>query len=113
MSVSDAILLHMGKLPGTLPQSTIKLEPCALFLGYIDGLMQDCSISSALAIEILKSCSKPSLLYFTLHWVKPCTDRISQQCVELVRIVYDVYQEKECKTGVVNGEVTIKTPSWS
>ena len=27
---------------------------------YIDGLVQDCSISSALAMEILQSCSKPS-----------------------------------------------------
>ena len=28
---------------------------------YIDGLVQDCSISSALAMEILKSCIKPSI----------------------------------------------------
>ena len=28
---------------------------------YIDGLMQDCSISSALAMEILQSCTKPSI----------------------------------------------------
>ena len=27
----------------------------------IDGLVQDCSISSALALEILKSCTKPSI----------------------------------------------------
>ena len=26
----------------------------------IDGLVQDCSISTALAIEILQSCTKPS-----------------------------------------------------
>ena len=27
---------------------------------YIDGLMQDCSISIASALEILQSCTKPS-----------------------------------------------------
>ena len=27
---------------------------------HIDGLVQDCSISSALAMEILQSCTKPS-----------------------------------------------------
>ena len=28
---------------------------------YIDDLLQDCSISSALAMEILQSCTKPSI----------------------------------------------------
>ena len=28
---------------------------------YINGLVQDCSISSALAMEILQSCTKPSI----------------------------------------------------
>ena len=28
---------------------------------YIDALAQDCSISSALAMEILQSCTKPSI----------------------------------------------------
>ena len=31
---------------------------------YIDGLVQDCSISSALAMEILQSCTKP-LIWIT------------------------------------------------
>ena len=29
---------------------------------YIDGLAQDCSNSSALAMELLQSCTKPSIL---------------------------------------------------
>ena len=29
---------------------------------YIDGLVQDCNISSALTMEILQSCTKPSIL---------------------------------------------------
>ena len=29
----------------------------------IDGLVQDCSISSANALEILQSCIKPSILF--------------------------------------------------
>ena len=28
--------------------------------GYTDGLVQDCNISSALAVKILQSCTKPS-----------------------------------------------------
>ena len=28
---------------------------------HIDGLVEDCSISSALAVEILQSCTKPSI----------------------------------------------------
>ena len=34
---------------------------------YIDGLVQDCSISNALAIEILQSCNKPSM-YTLVLW---------------------------------------------
>ena len=29
---------------------------------YLDGLVQDCSISSVLAMEILQSCTKPPIL---------------------------------------------------
>ena len=32
---------------------------------YIDGLVQDCSNSSALAMELLQSCTKPSI--YLLH----------------------------------------------
>ena len=32
---------------------------------HIDGLVQDCSNSSALAMELLQSCTKPSILG---HW---------------------------------------------
>ena len=28
---------------------------------YVDGLVQDCSNSSALAVELLQSCTKPSI----------------------------------------------------
>ena len=31
---------------------------------HIDGLLQDCSNSSALAMELLQSCTKPSILWF-------------------------------------------------
>ena len=33
-----------------------------LFRQYIDGLMHDCSNSSALAVELLQSCTKSSIL---------------------------------------------------
>ena len=32
-----------------------------IFVDYIDGLVQDCSNSSALAVELLQSCAKPSI----------------------------------------------------
>ena len=40
------------------------LELCIFVqtLGYIDGLVEDCSISSASAMEIQKSCYEPSIL---------------------------------------------------
>ena len=40
---------------------------------HIDGLLQDCSISSALAMEILQSCTKP-LIYRSVKWTIHCTD---------------------------------------
>ena len=36
----------------------------ASFDGHIDGLVQDCSISSALVMEILQPCTKPSIWAF-------------------------------------------------
>ena len=35
---------------------------------YIDGSVQDCSISSALAMEMLKFCTEPSIYKFTHIW---------------------------------------------
>ena len=35
---------------------------------YIDGLVQDCSISIALAMEILQSCTKPSIWSLMFYW---------------------------------------------
>ena len=42
---------------------------------YIDGLVQDCSISSALAMDILQSCTKPSIYRLCIiilrTWITP------------------------------------------
>ena len=38
------------------------LTTCSTAIEYIDCLVQDYSISSALAVEILQSCTKPSIL---------------------------------------------------
>ena len=35
-----------------------------------DGLVQDCSISSALALEILQPCTKPSMCDVSFCWVR-------------------------------------------
>ena len=37
---------------------------------HIDGLVQDCSISSAKALEILQSCTKPCYGITIPQWVK-------------------------------------------
>ena len=48
---------------------TYKLSMCSNVEGEyrncIDGFMQDCSISSALQMEILQSCDKSSIPYIT------------------------------------------------
>ena len=38
-------------------------RPCeyVIYMLYINGLVQDCSNSSALAIELLQSCTQPSI----------------------------------------------------
>ena len=38
---------------------------------YIDGLVQDCSISSALAMEILQSCTKSLICCWVFRLMKP------------------------------------------
>ena len=60
---------------------------------YIDGLVQDCSNSSALAMELLQSCTKPSIsdsswLLWSFSWI------ISRTCqsfmFHVALIVYSV-----------------------
>ena len=57
----------------------IDLECCFIVLSaqviYVDGLAQDCSISSALAMEIMQSCSKLSM-YCHMHLCISCGDWI-------------------------------------
>ena len=48
--------IHMNDTVGGVRLHTLFTE-----LGYVDGLVQDCSISIALAMGILESCTKPSM----------------------------------------------------
>ena len=43
----------------------------ALYHNYIDGLAQDCSNSIANALELLKSCTKPSICSYIAFWQRP------------------------------------------
>ena len=54
-STAPGSLCLMGYLPGLLDRFLLDLTR------YIDGLMQDCIISSALAMEILQSWCKPPI----------------------------------------------------
>ena len=48
--------------------------PCHAFIsGYIDGLAQDCTDSSALAMESLQSCTKPSYNTLCDGYIMTCT----------------------------------------
>ena len=38
-------------------------------MNLIDGLVHDCSISSALAMELLQSCTKPSIFWLSVSCV--------------------------------------------
>ena len=68
-SASEITLKDMGKCItendtiSTTNQGTTPLY--GYLMGYIHGLVQDCSISIALAMEILQSYNKPSILYKT------------------------------------------------
>ena len=45
----------------TAPEDTVTQVQGQLVKLYVDDLMQDCSNSSAVAVELLQSCSKSSL----------------------------------------------------
>ena len=47
--------------------------------GYFDGLVQDASISSALAMEILQSCTKPLILSWPQYVDHTPHDRLGEQ----------------------------------
>ena len=42
------------------------------YCDYIDGLVQDYSISSANALEILQSCTKPSISFYGISVESGC-----------------------------------------
>ena len=48
----------------------------AMFFYHINGLVQDCSISIAKALEILQSCTKPSIFGISTQH-KPITNHLS------------------------------------
>ena len=48
-------------------QATVPKAAVFSMLLHIDSLVQDCSIYSALAMEILQYCTKPSI--YTTHWL--------------------------------------------
>ena len=58
---------HVIRLPPDLNSQahpTVYAIKYAHCFGYIDGLVQDYSNSSALAMELLQSCTKPSISLF-------------------------------------------------
>ena len=43
------------------------------YILHFDGLVQDCSNSSALAVELMQSCTKPSVYYIYIYFLKNCS----------------------------------------
>ena len=62
ISIPGKTAFMLKQAPGgsQLTQATIYM--------YIDNSVQDCSISSALAMEILQSCAKPSIYAVWIGW---------------------------------------------
>ena len=50
--------LGLALFPSSPPRAIREIKE---FAAHIDGLVQDCSNSSALATELLQSCTKPSI----------------------------------------------------
>ena len=58
--LASFIVVVVSLLTATYPLESSPLEI------YINGLVQDCSMSVALAMEILQSCTKP--LIWIIYW---------------------------------------------
>ena len=60
---------------------------------YINGLVQDCSISSASAMEILPSCTKSSMCIISLHYYfyAYSSDRVMPPTAKLARSLKTVH----------------------
>ena len=68
-------VLAMERLQSCTKTVTITLSCCDILILYFNGLVQDCSISIANALEILQSCTEPSVSpgqyrgYHFLPWI--------------------------------------------
>ena len=51
----------------TVLHCVVFLDVLVIIRGYIDGLVQGCSNSIANALELLQSCTKPSIFGESLH----------------------------------------------
>ena len=59
---------------------------------YIDGLVQDCSNSSASAVELLHSCTKPSICSIVIPMTFSKTITMKNQCVLNHRQIYCLFK---------------------
>ena len=65
---------------------------------YWDGLMQDCSNSIAKALELLQSCTKPSIYHMS----------IQQQCQKAFKITGNIYTKLQAMyPNIFKGELVI------
>ena len=84
--VPPQIVLCSLKLPfRRCIRSTLQIVGCTVVVSYIDGLVQDCSNSIANALELLQSCTKPSMFGCPPHMRGAhsvcCRVRPGYQCV--------------------------------
>ena len=65
---------------------------------YLDGLVQDCSNSIAKALELLQSCTKPSIYHMS----------IQQQCKTAFKITGNIYMKLQAMyPNIYKGELVI------
>ena len=70
ISVLISFCKHWGHCAmGNAAEADLELKSCE---SHFDGLVQDCSISSALAMEILQSCTKPSIWHWLISQLTSC-----------------------------------------
>ena len=82
-------------------------DPTVLMFGfYVDGLVQDCSNSSVLALELLQSCTKPSMWSVdmeTLHWLlKFSLFALLTEYAKLVQCIVNIMPANDLEWGLLD-----------
>ena len=76
---------------GCCPYVNSSIGKLCVLKTYIDDLVQDCDISSALAMEMPQFCTKPSICSWVLKWQNDSVSSLSPTYVGLVDELYKIF----------------------